>query len=156
MGPKLFSMYCGGLSDVIKEKVVCYADDAYVILTGDNMQELTARTNSTLTKHVDWLESIGMVLNVTKTEAVVFNKSENMSLCLEANGIKFTTQQSMRVLGVTFDSQLKWNLHATKVIAVAKRTLHGLRILRRNMSLKSYLQIITSQFYSKIYYGLPI
>jgi hypothetical protein len=153
LGPKLFSMYCGGLSEVIKENFVAYADDAYVLISGNNVQELRYRAYATLKSHVDWLVSIGMVVNIAKTEAIVFHRGpENVLLELVVNDIKFSTAQSKHVLGVTFDARLRWDVQVSKVISQAKRTIQGLRILRRNMN----QHIATAQFYSKMYYGSPV
>jgi hypothetical protein len=62
----------------------------------------------------------------------------------------------MKILGVTFDAQLSWKPHVEKVIRVAKITIHGLRILRRNLPLSHFMRVLTSQFFSKVYYGSPI
>ncbi len=157
LGPKLFSMYCGGLGEVLDEKIVAYADDAYVLIEGEDIHEIRERANLALKRHTDWLLSIGMVVNIAKTESVLFHRSkDNIEIKLDVNGIEVKTSSSMRVLGVTFDSRLRWDVHLSNTIANAKRAIQGLRILRRNMSRRSFLHILTAQFFSKMYYGSPV
>ncbi len=74
LGPKLFSVYCGGLKDVIQGILVAYADDANVLLSGSNIETLRSKASEVMGTHVDWLQSIGMVVNVSKTEATIFSR----------------------------------------------------------------------------------
>jgi hypothetical protein len=104
-------------------------------------------------KHVDWLTKIGMVVNVDKTEAVIFSKSPVKPVTMTVKGESFSTRDSMKVLGVMFDARLKWDVHVNNVIKNAKSNIRGLRILRLNLSEKNYLKILNAQFYSKMYYG---
>jgi len=149
-------MYCGDLRSIVEDGLVAYADDAYVLISGDNTEEVGAKTIDVMTRHVSYLHSIGMVVNVSKTESVLFSKSVEGPVLLTVNGSSFYTTQSMNVLGVTFDAQLSWDPQTEKVINKAKGLLHGLRILRRNLGMKKYMKVLTAQFYSKIYYGASV
>jgi hypothetical protein len=85
---------------------VAYADDAYVMVKGKDLDELKSNTQLIMDKHISWLESIGMVVNVGKTEAVLFGRHKSV-VDLEVKGTIFSTKPSMNILGVTFDSQLR-------------------------------------------------
>ena len=97
-----------------------------------------------------------MVVNVDKTEAVVFSRNKLDPVRIDIGNSSFITTQSMKVLGVLFDSQLKWSPQAEKAIATAKRSLYGLRILRRNLGSVGFTKILTAQFFSKLYYGAAV
>jgi hypothetical protein len=62
----------------------------------------------------------------------------------------------MKVLGVTFDSGLKWDSHGSNVISRAKKSLNGIGILRRNLGAHGFTKILTAQFFSKMYYGATV
>ena len=156
LGPKLFSIYCGGLGKVITENLVAYAYDAYVLVSGSDLTDVVERTKTVMSHHVAWLESIGIVVNVAKTESVLFSPLHVGPMEFIVKGVKVCTVDSMRVLGVEFDRQLTWNKHVDKIIVSGKRALQGLRVLRRNFSLNDFLAIMTAQFYSKIYYAAPV
>lgn len=80
-------------------------------------------------EHVDWLTSIGMVVNVNKTEAVLFSRSKETVFEFMVNGIKVNTSHSMIILGIEFDCHMSWSLHVDNVIKKAKKKIQGLRIL---------------------------
>jgi len=126
------------------------------LISGPDVNDLKARAEAQLVKHKAWLESIGMVVNVDKTEAVLFGKPGSGINSLDIDGTKITLATSMKVLGVLFDSSLSWNEHVDKVVKLAKKCIQGLRILRRNLSADSYMQVINAQFFSKLYYGSAV
>ncbi len=111
---------------------------------------------SKIDSHFAWLQSVGMVVNFNKTEAVIFIRTEQISISALVNGKSFKTSQSIKVLGVIFDSRLKWDFQVDKVIYLAKKTMYGLRIIWQNFGLNNFMNIITSKFFSKIYYGSPV
>jgi hypothetical protein len=43
LGPRLFSVYCGGLRDIIPHSFVTYADNAHVMISGMDIDELKDR-----------------------------------------------------------------------------------------------------------------
>ena len=77
LGPQLFSMYVRGLQEYLWNRdgrVVTYADDSYIILEADTIQQLTEKSESCLKDHDDYLPKLGMRTNKSKTEVLVFNK----------------------------------------------------------------------------------
>jgi len=67
LGPALFSAYCRNLVDVLEgANVTSYADDTYVIITAETMDELIQKTTQTMHRHFEYLDSLGMVVNQTK------------------------------------------------------------------------------------------
>ncbi len=56
LGPRLFSIYCGGLRNIIKDELVACTDDVYVLIPGTDVEELKEKAISTIVKHVEWLE----------------------------------------------------------------------------------------------------
>ena len=138
LGPKLFSIYCDGLSSVLDHKVIAYADDAYVIISGNSVEELRLQANHLMEKHANWLTSIGMVVNIAKTEAVIFSRNHIDTIKLSANNVQFHTKSSMRVLGVEFVSHFRWDKHVDNVVSSAKRLINGLQILRHNLGVLNF------------------
>ena len=42
------------------------------------------------------------------------------------NGIAISTKNTIKILGVTFDSRMKWNEHVSLAIKEANRNLYGI------------------------------
>jgi len=58
----------------------------------------------------------------------------------------------MKVLGVYFDSKLTWEKHIRHNISKCSSKLAVLRKLRRNFNSEQFKSIITSQYFSQLYY----
>lgn len=81
IGPILFSIYTSFLSEILSpHKVVAYADDAYLIISADNMNDLLSITSETMKTHFGWLKSIGMVCNPDKTEWMIMDQTVNLRI----------------------------------------------------------------------------
>jgi len=146
LGPKIFNIYCHDLINHIeKGTLISYADDSFVIVSSDNIQELTNTAERSLRSHLGWLQSNGMVCNTDKTELMVLNHGEKISLSVDNHSI--SSKEQMKVLGVVFDDKLTWKAHVSHAIARLNRCLHGLRLLQRHLSLKQAKQVVTSYYF---------
>jgi len=78
LGPKLFLLYLYQLEQKLGQgcTVVSYADDTYVIVCGKSISDTESKVKKTLSKHVSYLKSIGMVVNETKTELMWIGKGK--------------------------------------------------------------------------------
>jgi len=76
---------------------VSYADGIYVALSGKDLNNLKTRIEHTMTTHDNYLNSIGMVTNVDKTELSYFtrHKIEGPSLLLNSKPI--TPSETIKV-----------------------------------------------------------
>ena len=62
----------------------------------------------------------------------------------------------MNVLGVQFDSKLSWSDHVNKTINKAKRTYHAINLLRKYFTTNELKGLLTSNYYSVLYYNNEI
>jgi len=121
LGPKLFNLYMKDVCKNVNEKhITTYADDSYVLIKGQ-MENLQNKVKTTITQHLRCLNKMGMVTNLSKTEAVVFSHGLKEELTIDIGGETFRTGKEMKVLGITFDDKLSWIPHVEKVIGKAKK-----------------------------------
>jgi hypothetical protein len=78
LGPRLFHIYTSGLlSDIIGKEFfnIAYTDDFYIAISCGMKDYATAKEmlEKKLSSHFDWLKSLGMVVNATKTEFIIFH-----------------------------------------------------------------------------------
>jgi len=157
LGPKLFSLYTKNLKEVIQKdgvELIVYADDSFVVCSARTEEEAVKLANSTLGQHLAWLKSVGMVVNPKKTEVMFMKTDKKISLCYEGNEIESTHQ--MRVLGVWFDHKLEWSYHVARVKRSCRSLIPALRMLRKKLKDAELSQVITSHYYSRLYYGSEI
>ena len=62
----------------------------------------------------------------------------------------------MNALGVVFDSKLNWAKHIANQINKANRALHAIKLIRRYFSKNEILQLLTSNFYSILFYNSEV
>ena len=104
---------------------------------------------------VSWLKKSGMKVNEAKTGLCLFNSRDAAPIFIKFNGVSIVSNKS-NILGVTFDQKLQWSDHIAHCIQKSSKALNAIRIIRRFFTTKELLQIITSNFYSVLYYNSEI
>ena len=94
-------------------KVVCYADDVLLIITGKDPGSLVELMQKALRKVTKWGEENGLFFNPTKTCATIFTKSKRRITWkkLKMGGIELSYSDTMKYLGVTLQKSLSWSQH---------------------------------------------
>jgi len=65
--------------------VVSYSDDTYVIIEGIDQNDTLSYLKTTLTSHINYLKSVGMVVNESKTELMWIGNTKHTDT-VEING----------------------------------------------------------------------
>jgi hypothetical protein len=161
LGPRLFSLYVGGLErELVKHcddiKVVSFADDTYVLVTSNDWKDLPLKVETVLSAHVSYLKELGMTVNESKTELMaVGDKPQNLN-SIFVNNIECKLSDNIKVLGVTFDSKLTWDTHSEKAILKGKGLISAFRHVRKYLTESQFLKSVTCNFYSSVYYGASV
>jgi len=120
LGPKLFSLYIKNVCNHVNGNfITSYADDSYVMVLGESVGELQENLKNCLREHLLFLKEQGMVTNLSKTEAVIFNTNKHHQIedfTLAIDGETFKTNNQMKILGVTFDKKMTWTPHVDSVV----------------------------------------
>ena len=105
---------------------------------------------------IKWLRESGMTFNESKTEVCLFHKTNVNTVDFTVNTVTIKSKESINILGVQFDSKLSWGQHISNTINKAKRTLNGIRLIRRYFDKNEMKQLLTSNFFSILYYNADI
>ena len=114
-------------------KVVLYADDTALFVSGTNIEDIQNKLNSDLELVSDWLYANKLTLNAKKTKTMLFGTHQRLSrlreLCIKAGDTVLEQVPSFKYLGLHLDSVLNWRKHtevlaakAAQRIGVLKRT----------------------------------
>ena len=103
-----------------------------------------------------WLKESGLKVNESKTEVCLFHRLDCQKITLHINNSPIESKEAMNVLGVTFDSKLKWSKHINNAIQKARKALHAIKLIKQHFTPQELRQIITSNFYSILYYNSEI
>ena len=129
LGPLLFIIYINDIPQIQQiAKFILYADDANIILTGRNMQEIEEKFHQLSTILVDWIGCNGLSLNIKKTNYMIFSRFNKNDYTFQPriNNIPIEQKQAARFLGVIVDDKLNWNQH---IIAVKSKIARYLGIM---------------------------
>lgn len=87
MASDLFLLY---INDILKHsKIILFADDTLLFISGKNVQEQVDRINEDLTRVNVWLSANKLKINTTKTKHIVFSCGKNADLenvCIVIDG----------------------------------------------------------------------
>lgn len=147
LGPLLFLIYINELCKAHLDcRVVCYADDTAIIVTGDSWDEVFKKAEEILSQVKIWLDANKLSLNLSKTNYVSFSNSTvnqpNIDLKLHTCHDKSTIcscsslkkVNSIKYLGVIIDENLRWRQHIKITTTRLRKTVYKFHELRNILS----------------------
>ena len=66
------------------------------------------------------------------------------------------SKDEINVLGLTFDSRLSWAPQVSRSIKSANTSLQAIRMIRKYFNTKEVVTLLTSNFFSRLYYGSEV
>lgn len=161
IGPALFNIYTRNLGDLFDNEVfkLAYADDSYIGISCESDEILGKLTelSNIATTHYNWLDNIGMVCNWSKTEFIIFDRHRrfrNISLSIGQDQVK--ASDTIKVLGMIFQDDLKWSKQVSKSIMNANAMLLSLRFVNRFLNCPQFKLAIHVHFISRLTFGAPV
>lgn len=140
LGPLLFIIFINDLSCRLKCQCLLYADDLKIFNTIHSFDDCN-NLQKDLNVLLQWCERNDLLLNINKCAIVSFTRKKVYHIKnYEAHGISIPRFNSMRDLGVIFDSHLKFDAHLYSIHLKATKMLGF--ILRRTQTFKQHLSLI--------------
>ena len=99
-----------------------YADDNTPYCIGKTPQEVISQLGKSSKSIFEWFENNGMKANPDKCH-LLLSKNENFEANIIENRISNTRFE--KLLGVTFENQLNFNHHISKICKTASNKLHA-------------------------------
>lgn len=165
LGPIMFLLYTADIQNELSfSSLHTYADDTQILLSYSPAQldEAVRRINSDLSRVKCWSEDNGLKLNSDKCSVVHFTspRSElsgiNIGSLVSIYKDSLTESQTVKILGITFDSQLKFD---KQVSSIYRRVIPKLKVLQRFKTLiptDAKLMIVRGLILPIIHYALPV
>ncbi len=99
-----------------------------------NINKCTTALISNMEKYLEittkWLKDSGLKVNESKAELCLFHRKDCPKLTIRLNLKTVSSNASMNVLGITFDSKLQWSQQVTNVVKKSAKALHAIRLIR--------------------------
>lgn len=167
LGPLLFILYVNVLLDRLNSlphiKSICYADDLVIgarIGKKSVSSDIRALEEALMEAKLIY-DSLGLVLNVSKTEAVLF-KDPRAYIQVPNNGIQINSivipfTDKMRCLGVQLSSDFSWGGHFRCLRGKCYSVIAALARLRRaGVEIEALILFYKALFVPVISYGISV
>ena len=103
-----------------------------------------------------WMTKSGLKINVEKTEICIFHRRNKLIREIEIQGVLIKTNNTMNVLGMTFDSTMKWKEQVSRAVSEANSSLYAIRVIKKYFNPDEIKNLLTAIFYSRLYYGSEV
>ena len=144
----LFLLYINDMSQIFKNMCpIIYADDTTLSCHGTSMQTIARDCNEDLNSFYEWTKANRLSINTQKTHTFILSNRPYDQPQIYINNSPITSSTSAKFLGVTIDSNMKFNLH-TKEIATKIASSAGVLY-----NLQNYLptETLTTLYYTLVY-----
>jgi len=110
-----------------------YADDGINIIYADTIEECNSKLQSVALELSRWYDLVGLSLNVKKSEVMGFGFTPKI-ISINNESIKPST--SIKFLGLTIQSDLKWNAHVDYICNKLRASAGRIRFEGRHFTVK--------------------
>ena len=151
LGPLLFSIYVNDIpSRVNTGKMLMFADDATVFVTGTSVENVQNNLNQAMQEVHQWTVDNKMLLNTKKTKVMLLGsrqklqRLENRDLHIVIDNKELECVTQTKCLGVIIDNTLSFKFHAESIVKSMKQKLGMIRRVKH---------LFTSTQLSTLYWG---
>ena len=122
LGHLFFNIFINDLLLEVKESGICnFADDTTIYTNGNNIESVILSLEEDLSRTLNWFRTNHMAANPGKFQVMFLGMREQPKLTLEINNITIPLTDRVKLLGVTIDSQLKFDDHIKALCQTASR-----------------------------------
>ena len=146
LGPLLFVVYINDIPFISSlAKFILYADDANIIITADNFEDLQNKIERLLEQLQSWVHRNGLKLNIKKTKYMIFSKRAKVDIDVKLFGTPIERSSCERFLGVLVDDGLTWSSHIKALSSKLSRN-SGIMFKLKGIVPESVLKILYNSF----------
>ena len=159
LGPVLFTLYINDLPTCVDVcKVMMYADDTVIFFSVPLISEIELQLNLELVNLSEWLSTNKLILNLKKTEFMVFGTQQR--LCRQdidgahktLGGESVKHCDAFKYLGVVLDSSLSFNLHIDHVKKKVSKRLEMFSRIRSSLTTEASNRLYKSMILPNLEY----
>lgn len=160
ISPLLFNLYISDFPTSSNTEVALFADDSAIYSSSDKIENVIVNIQNHLDEIQKWAKKWKIVLNPTKSTAVIFTlrRPKNYNN-LKLNGQNITWSPNIKYLGVILDKKLTWNPHISSKLQQGYqrlRILYPLINRQTSLSWKCSLLLYKQIIRPLILYAVPV
>ena len=157
LGPLLFLFYINDLYAAIKySEVHHFADGTNLLNFNSLVKSINKQVNYDVKNSSNWLKTNKILLNVGKTELVLFTSSKKQLDCdlkIKLNGKRLYEVGSVKYLRIQIDKRLTWKQHVNHLALKLNKANAMLSKLRHVLDIKNLRSVYYAIFESHLCYA---
>jgi len=157
LGPLFFLLYINDINSAIKSSYHhLYADDTIIIGSENDKNTLIKNIEQDLLNLQNWLSINKLTPNEKKCESIFFGNPLQLKQCsdlkVKFNGETLETKNTVKYLGVNFDSTLSWKKHISYIKGKINFKLNKIRPLAKFIDTPDTFMLVRSLIFPYIHY----
>ena len=133
LGPLLFLIYVNDMKAAVKCKLILYADDSALLVSGKDVVKIEQVLSRELKAVNEWLEENRLSLHLGKTQSILLGSKKSLQkddkLHITYNGQDIEMKEKVKYLGVVLDQALKCSCIIDKIVS---KSINKLKFIYRN------------------------
>ena len=158
LGPLLFLLYINDLPKASNTlQSILFADDTTLFYSGKNLKEVIEVVNTELIKIKHWFDSNKLVLNVNKTNFILFNdRGSNIDISLKIDRMEIQRVKETKFLGIIIDNELSWKPHIINTRNKVAKSIAVLYKVKSFLNQPALIILYNSLIMPYLTYGVEI
>lgn len=161
LGPLIFNIYINDLCNILTNSrhiIKNYADDTSLLIKAKTLNSLMEEANWVINIVTNWLLENKLILNLSKTNYVIFKTNRSQinptEFNFQINKEKINFRESLRFLGVVVDATLTWSQHVSVLGKKLNSVCYSMRVVKKYVSSSVLRTIYYASFISRVKYGI--
>ena len=149
LGPKLFILYVNDICNISKMlKFVLFADDTNIFCSGHDAMQLSRYISNELDTLSVWFAVNKLILNISKTNVMVFGNSKHSTTMLQVSIKKRNIKRVYvtKFLGILIDDILNWKEHISLICSKISKCIAIIYKAKQLLDKESLVMLYDSLF----------
>ena len=157
LGPVIFNIFMNDIFHHIDRcLLVNYADDNTLSACEESFDLVTVALQSDAQNAITWFKTNFMMVNPDKFQVMfiksIYNKEDEVPETIAINGNILKNEDHVKLLGITIDAKLSFDLHINNICRRASQQLNILRRFSRSFQLKEMTMVYNAFIMSNFNY----